>query len=118
VRDRSVTSFVHADAGTQTAAGMSAAGRPSSLLMTGAGRQLTASDVAAALESSGSDCIVDISGQNINGLGRALDAHPSLRSINLAFNQLCDTKGFELLTELRELKLYGNKITSLSGLDK
>ena len=78
---------------------------------------LTAPDVERAIRASGGTSI-DISSQQLCSLDSALSPFPSLRAVNASFNLLTTTHGFEQLSELRELKLYGNKIALVAGLER
>lgn len=44
--------------------------------------------------------------------------YTKLRSVDLSFNQLQALKGFEKLVDLRELKVYANRLASLDGLER
>ena len=41
-----------------------------------------------------------------------------LRSVDLSFNRLTALEGFKSLVDLRELKVYANRLESLGGLEK
>lgn len=44
--------------------------------------------------------------------------HVKLRSVDLSFNHLTALDALSALVDLRELKVYGNQITSLDGLER
>jgi hypothetical protein len=72
--------------------------------------------LAKGFGASGSEMILELPGEGLGSMA-GLGAGP-VRSVNLAFNNIARIEGLQGLPDLRELKLYDNQLTEVSGLER
>jgi Leucine-rich repeat (LRR) protein len=74
--------------------------------------------LAKGFGASGSEMILELPGEGLGSMAGLSAAPSSVRSVNLAFNNIARVEGLQGLPDLRELKLYDNQLTEVSGLER